>query len=374
MADIFGTESSETLNGTSGSDNILGRGGHDRLFGRGGNDRLDGGNGNDLLSGGSGNDVLIGGNGINDLFGDSGFDLFTVSTRTSGGFSDDLIWDFQFDVDQVDLRAWGVSDFSQIEELLQFDSFGDATLNAYFAGQDHWLTLNNVDPRDLIASDFIYADPAAITATGTTADDVMFGSRFADTLGGSSGDDILLGGLGNDNLSGSSGNDDLIGGDGNDILSGGSESDYLEANAGADSLNGGSGRDFLFGGIGNDALRGGIGTDDLTGGSGADRFIFDDGEFGGMTRSTADYIGDFSRSQGDKIDLRLVDANASTGAVDEAFTFIGNQGFSGVAGQLRYFMSSGDTFVQGDTNGDGQADFLIFIEGSHSFVGTDFLL
>src|SRR3954465_7714486 len=167
MADIFGTNSSETLSGTSASDNIEGRGGNDRLFGNGGNDRIDGGTGNDVLFGGSGNDVLIGGDGINDLTGDSGFATFTLSTPPNTSGSDDLIWDLQFDVDHVDVSAWGVSDFSQIEALLQFDSFGDATLDAFYAGQDHWLTLNNIDPRDLISSDFIYADPAAITATGT---------------------------------------------------------------------------------------------------------------------------------------------------------------------------------------------------------------
>src|SRR5438045_4651377 len=342
MADIFGTDFSETLRGTSGDDNIYGRGGDDSLYGRDGNDRLDGGTGNDFLSGGSGDDILIGGDGANDLFGDTGADLFTVSPRTATGFSDDLIGDFKFDVDQVDLTAWGVSDFSQVQALRQFDSYGDATLNAYYAGQDHWLTLNNVDPRDLISSDFIYADPAAITATGTTLDDVMFGSRFDDVLGGGAGNDTLLGGLGNDRLSGSSGDDNLIGGDGNDSMAGSTGSDYLEGDAGADSLNGGSGRDFLYGDSGNDRLQGGAGTDDLYGGSGADRFIFANGDFGGMTRSTADFIGDFSHSEGDKIDLRQVDA--ITGGLDDAFTFIGNQGFSGVAGQLRYFVSNGDTF------------------------------
>ena len=200
----------------------------------------------------------------------------------------------------------------------------------------------------------------------------MFGSRFDDVLGGGAGNDTLLGGLGNDRLSGSSGNDNLIGGDGNDSMSGSTGSDYLEGDAGADSLNGGSGRDFLYGDSGNDRLQGGAGTDDLYGGSGADRFIFANGDFGGMTRSTADLIGDFSHTEGDKIDLRQVDA--ITGGLDDAFTFIGNQAFSGVAGQLRYFVSNGDTFVQGDTNGDGQPDFLIYLAGSHSMVATDFLL
>ena len=200
----------------------------------------------------------------------------------------------------------------------------------------------------------------------------MFGSRFDDNLNGAAATTRCSVDSATTARPAKSGNDDLIGGAGNDSSSGGNDSDYLEGDAGDDALNGGAGRDFLYGGSGNDRLRGGAGTDDLYGGSGADRFIFDDGEFGGMTRSTADYIVDFSRSEGDKIDLRLVDAVA--GGVDDAFSFIGNQSFSGVAGQLRYFISNGDTFVQGDTNGDGQADFLIFLETGQGVVATDFLL
>ena len=372
MATITGTNSSETLNGTSGDDTILGLGGNDTLKGNGGNDRLDGGTGNDALYGGSGNDVLLGGLGSNLLVGGSGSDLFTVGPRTSAGFSDDLIADFQFDIDHVDLTAWGVSDFSQVQELLQFDAFGDATLDAFYAGHDHVLTFNGIDPRSLISTDFIYADPAAITASGTALDDTMFGSRHDDSLNGVAGNDVLLGGLGNDHLYGGTGNDDLIGGDGNDVLYGQADSDYLEGNAGADSLNGGAGRDFLYGGSGNDYIVGGPGTDDLYGGSGADLFIFANGDFGGMTTSTEDLIGDFSHTEGDKIDLRQVDA--IVGGTDDAFTFIGNQQFSGVAGQLRYHISNGDTFVEGDTNGDGQPDFIIFVAGQHNLVASDFLL
>jgi serralysin len=372
MAIILGTESSDSLYGTNNSDDIQGRGGDDTLYGRGGNDRVDGGDGNDWLSGGSGDDVLLGGLGVNDLWGDSGYDFFTVGPRTTAGFSDDLVWDFTFDIDRVDVRAWGVSDFSQIVALLDTDSYGDATLNAYFAGHDHVLTLNEVAPGQLIASDFVFADPAAISATGTSDDDVLFGSRLNDRLNGGGGFDILLGGLGSDVLNGNGGNDRLVGGDGNDRLGGGIDSDLLEGDAGNDRLFGDGGRDFLEGGSGNDQLRGGTGTDDLCGGTGADRFVFNDGEFGGMSRSTADYIADFHRSEGDKIDLALVDAKA--GAGDDAFAFIGTADFSGTAGQLRYFHSDGDTFVAGDVNGDGAADFIIFLAGSQTLAATDFIL
>jgi len=97
-----------------------------------------------------------------------------------------------------------------VQSLLDFDSYGDATLNAYFAGQDHVLTLNNVDPRDLISSDFVYADPAAINATGTANDDVMFGSRHDDILNGGNGKDVLNGGAGADTLTGGRGSDTFL--------------------------------------------------------------------------------------------------------------------------------------------------------------------
>jgi Ca2+-binding RTX toxin-like protein len=363
VANITGSNASETINGTPKSDTIFGGGGNDTIYGAGGHDRILGESGDDYLHGGSGNDDLIGGSGVNDLWGDGGYDRFVVSAREGAGFSDDLVWDFTFDVDQVDLRAWGVSDFSQVVALLDADSYGAATLNAFWGGQDHILTFDGVVPADLLAGDFIFANPAALNAVGTGADDVMFGSRLDDVLSGGAGLDTLLGGIGNDDLYGGAGNDDLVGGEGSDVLEGGK---------GADWLGGEAGRDFLYGGSGNDLLRGGTGTDDLEGGVGADRFIFDDGDFGGKTRATADYISDFYRSEGDRIDLREVDAVSGGG--DQAFSFIGSKGFSGMAGQLRTFQSGGDTFVSGDLNGDGQGDFLIYLEGKHTLSASDFLL
>ena len=51
------------------------------------------------------------------------------------------------------------------------------------------------------------------------------------------------------------------------------------------------------------------------------------------------------------------------GAGDQAFTFIDSNAFSGHAGELRaeFDSSSGDWKVQGDTDGDGQADFQILV-------------
>ncbi|MFM5100206.1 type I secretion C-terminal target domain-containing protein, partial [Aeromonas veronii] len=132
--------------------------------------------------------------------------------------------------------------------------------------------------------------------------------------------DTLLGGDGNDILFGQGGDDFLFGGAGNDILFGGSGNDTLYGESGNDTLYGGSGNDTLFGGIGDDTLSGGLGNDTLVGGlgndilkgdSGADTFIWlkGDTEVGKVAK---DYIVDFSKSEGDKLDLSdLLDSDVS---------------------------------------------------------------
>jgi Ca2+-binding RTX toxin-like protein len=158
----------------------------------------------------------------------------------------------------------------------------------------------------------------------------------------------------------------LRGLDGNDILTG---------NGGDDSLYGGTGNDQLNGGAGADWLEGGIGQDQLTGGTGLDTFMFRDGDFAGLTSGTADRIHDFSHSDGDKIRLVAIDANSANGSgTNEAFSFIGTSAFHNVAGELRYEQISGNTFVYGDTNGDGTADFMIRVDGIQAFVASDFTL
>jgi Ca2+-binding RTX toxin-like protein len=370
--DIYGTNYSEITDGTSYADNIFGLAGNDDLYGYEGSDWLDGGRGDDILYGGSGSDLLIGGTGQNELWGGSGYDDFIVSVRGASGWSDDLIADFEFDIDAVDLSDWGVSDFSQIKALLQTDSSGNATLNAYFAGYDHVVTFDGIARSELAASDFLYSNSGSLDLGGTSYDDVLFGSRSADRLSGFAGSDILLGGYGSDLLYGDGGTDRLVGGFDSDRLYGGAGSDLLQGDSGHDLLVGAAGRDFLEGGSGNDVLNGGRGTDDLTGGTGADRFVFDDADFGGLSTSTADLITDFHRSEGDRIDLSRTDAVA--GGNDNAFFFIGSAQFSGVAGELRATQSGGQTFISGDVDGDAAADFLIVLNGAQTLVESDFAL
>ncbi|MGK4474213.1 Ig-like domain-containing protein [Aeromonas molluscorum] len=107
------------------------------------------------------------------------------------------------------------------------------------------------------------------------------------------GNDKLHGGLGDDILFGQGGNDELYGDDGND------------------TLYGGVGNDILSGGLGNDILVGGLGNDILKGDAGADLFTWQQGDT--TTGSIAkDYVVDFSKAEGDKLDLRdLLDHDGS---------------------------------------------------------------
>ncbi len=74
----------------------------------------------------------------------------------------------------------------------------------------------------------------------------------------------------------------------------------------------------------------------------------------------------------DLIDVSGIDADVST-ADDDAFTW-GGMNASVVANNITWYQSGGDTFVQGDVNGDTTADFEIELTGLKSLADTDFVL
>jgi Ca2+-binding RTX toxin-like protein len=128
------------------------------------------------------------------------------------------------------------------------------------------------------------------------------------------------------------------------------------------------GQDFLSGLRGNDRLDGGDGQDSLTGGKGRDFFDFNL-TTESLVGTNRDVINDFHHSQHDKIDLKDIDANENV-ALDQAFKFIGTAHFTGHAGQLRFKHH----VVQGDTDGDGTADFEIGVAKVAELVKGDFIL
>ncbi|MDF3607130.1 hypothetical protein PE067_13900 [Paracoccus sp. DMF-8] len=190
---------------------------------------------------------------------------------------------------------------------------------------------------------------------------------------GGAGNDTLLGGAGNDTLNGGAGNDALNGGIGTDRMAGGAGNDTLSGGAGNDTLFGGAGADRILGGAGDDRIIGGLGADNLFGGTGRDVFVFNDITESRAVAGGRDTIFDFSIAEGDRIDLRGIDANTGL-AGDQAFAFVGTTAFSGTAGELRYQIANGDTFVYGDVNGDGRADFAIMLDDLLALTRAQFLL
>jgi serralysin len=80
-------------------------------------------------------------------------------------------------------------------------------------------------------------------------------------------------------------------------------------------------------------------------------------------------IADFIAAQGDRIDLRPIDANTLVAGA-QAFTWIGGASFGSVAGQLRF----ADGSLSGDVDGNGVADFQIGLTGVVSLTAASIWL
>lgn len=202
-----------------------------------------------------------------------------------------------------------------------------------------------------------------IDGTGNSEENELIGNAGHNELRGKGGKDLVIGGDGNDILHGGSGNDILTGGNQNDALYGGGGNDILKGEDGDDSLFGRRGNDTLKGGNGNDILNGGAGLDSLNGGLGDDVFKFTKAAHS-TNDANADLIKDFTSGED------LIDLAAFAGTL----TFIGTNGFSGAAGEVRTTVLSGDNIVRVDLDGDGSADMKIKVLGVAQLEEADFLL
>lgn len=304
---ITGTDQADVLEGTEGRNALFGKEGNDTLRGLGGYDLLVGGPGQDTLDGGPGTDTAY----YRDMDGP-----ITVTL-----------------------------DGSNYAIVSVYDDYEDVT--------HHEDTLRNIEniqgspDGDTITGDgsrnYLYGFHGHDTIRGASGDDRLYGHEGYDVLEGNAGDDLVWGHSGNDTLKGDEGDDILYGDEGRDVLDGGSGQDtatYLGASGPVqitlsgsmvipahvngviedhlsnienitggrfgDALTGDSynnrlkgldGSDTLSGNAGDDTLIGGPGDDTSTGGSGADRFVYDSDSSG------SDLITDFSRGDGDKINL-----------------------------------------------------------------------
>ncbi len=383
----------ETIWASEYNDVLLGDAGDNNLFGNGGNDTLLGGNGDDWIEGGAGDDWIEGGAGADYMSGGSGID--TVSYADSGAGVYAVLGTYGSGANQSFYTArFGTAEGDQLREIENL------------VGSAH--------------NDKLIGDEANNTLTGGAGDDNLRGGAGNDTLVGGTGRDTLSGGSGTDtvsyvnssagvvvdlrggnagggdaegdfltadfeNFQGSAfrdivqgnsfnnhltmngGDDYASGGGGDDNLFGGAGHDYLVGDSGNDQLNGDAGNDTLLGGSGKDRLSGGDGNDKLTGGTEADTFVF-----GNDLLGDTDTIVDFRRSEGDKIRMSSVDANANL-AGHQDFVFIGTASFANQAGQLRYSSNGFETLLTGDVNGDSVADFTIKLMDAPGLISSDFI-
>ena len=369
---LIGTDFDDTINGLGGADILYGSYGKNILNGGTGDDELYGGNETDTLNGGDGNDALLGLVGDDILDGGGGDDILEGSWG-----ADTLIAGTGAGIDALSYNTsrYGVT----VNLATGTASGGDAQGDVFGVAADF---------ESIIGSDY-----SSDTLTGSALANRLSGQTGDDTLDGGGGDDLLRGGVGADTLVGGAGSDtasyytlshdptthigvlvSLVSGTGSgreaqgDTLFGIENLSGSQAN---DSLYGNAAANVLQGWWGTDELIGRAGKDTLTGGGDPDRFVY--AALGDSVIGAYDRITDFSHAQEDNIDLSAIDAN-TTLAGDQAFSFIGNGLYTGVAGQLRYHSDGAVTGIGGDVNGDGVSDFHIQLSGAIGLVAGDFVL
>ncbi|MCV9997304.1 calcium-binding protein [Pararhizobium sp. YC-54] len=325
----------DTITGSDDDDTLLGFAGNDLLKGSGG---YEGDYGSDILDGGAGEDIMVGGHGS---------DIYYVDN------SRDIVWEFQGE--------------------------GTDTVRSTIS----YLLPSYVDNLELLGT-------SSINATGNYGNNRLTGNDGDNVLNGGAARDTMYGGKGNDTyyvdqvgdkaIESPSSGTDLVYASVSHSIAGihienltltGTSNINATGNGLANTLIGNIGANSLTGDAGNDKLIGGAGADKLYGGTGADTFLFLFKE--NSTMSTRDMIYDFSRSQGDKIGLSVIDANDGR-AGNQAFIFVGEKAFSHMAQELRYSNTNGDTYVYGDINGDGNADFSVRLDGNIELIKSDFVL
>ncbi|KZD21169.1 peroxidase family protein [Tardiphaga robiniae] len=259
---------------------------------------------------------------------------------------------------------------------------GDAGADAISAGEGADF-VSGGDGRDVI-----FAGAGDDQAFGGGQADVIYGDAGADRIFGDGGNDLINAGAGDDAVFGGAGNDLIVAeiGDGNDVYfggdsDGGTDVDTLDmsaatanvtVNLGSGPLSNGTasssqtGNDTIWGienvntGSGNDTITASGAVNVMHGGAGNDTFKF-------LSASSADGDTVVGFEAGDRVDLTAIDANVGS-AGDQSFTLVSGATFT-AAGQLAVTFESradGDfTVVQGNIDGNADADFKIEISGQN---------
>lgn len=421
-----------TITGNTGANLIKGLAGSDSLVGGDGDDTLLGGTGSDTMLGGNGVDTLSFSDSDGAITGSFGYSTYTLASSTGfsdtassfenvigSSYGDSLTGDFYANRmeglagndtlnagssndtiigglgnDSVDGGS-GFDEYS-FERATQAIDFDFSTGLATGEGSD---TIIGVESVTSAGSNDTLGWKSAVTYTYT--DLYMNGGAGNDTLIGSYGDDTLEGGAGIDSLTGGYGSDTYYIDSASDVvtdISGSADTlvssvniSALNAsierlqltgsatiavgNANNNTITGGDANDSISGLDGGDVLIGGLGADTISGG--VDNY-YDSYFYASVEESTplaSDLIKDFNILY-DRIDVSGIDANTLDGVSYSSFSFIGASDFSENAGELRYEVSADGltTWIYGDVDGDGAADFQVRLQGTYYLTSGDFVL
>ncbi|MFO1073890.1 MAG: hypothetical protein U1E17_14685 [Geminicoccaceae bacterium] len=243
--------------------------------------------------------------------------------------------------DIYDRNRVGVAELDPTETFLTVDAVYSG--DYYACGDDAW-------------SDYSILLEEMRTGGGgaTPGNDVITGTPGPDSIDALAGNDTVRGLGGDDNLGGGPGNDTLYGGPGND------------------RVHGVDGNDTLYGDDGDDIVTGNVGVDTMWGGKGRDQFRYwgdaVQGYHSGVGAGKRDRIMDFAA--GDKIDLSLMDADATVGG-RQKFSFIGTAAFTR-PGQVRWQNLPTGTLIQLNTDRDTAPEMEIELTTRYSLKATDF--
>lgn len=294
----------------SGGSKITTLTGDDKIISTAGGNTIDAGDGNDVITLGSGNDNVTAGKGNDVIYVTQ---LNTAAVKVDGGAGVDTL------------------DFSGVTGIKGVTV--DLSNSRYH--------LNNTETRSPIKG--------IETVIGSSGNDYFFGGKGSEVVNGGAGNDVIFSGWGNDDVDGDDGDDELDGGFGKDVYTGG---------AGNDS--------FIFVSI-KDVNKNAIKTDVVT--------DFTRGE------DEIDLSFDFDTKKPDIQNFRKKiylneDREDFVNSYDTKL-FIGDKLFSKQAGEIRYtpvYTDGTDSyiFLQGDTNGDGNADWMIKFIGVSSLSLSDF--
>jgi Ca2+-binding RTX toxin-like protein len=366
---LYGDDNANELDGRDGNDTLEGAGNDDILYGRNGNDTLAGGGGGDVLKGGEGSDTA---------------DYAESAAGVTVSLIDDTAEGGDADGDELD----GIENLtgSAYADTLRGDSGanflagldGNNTLYGYGGGDDLWGG-NDTD-----------------TLFGMGGIDILKGFGGDDTLDGGANGDTMLGGFGDDTFYVDNTADVVTEAIGEGILdrvktsvtyslTAGSEVEILETTdqAGTTAIDL-VGNEFDNTIIGNDGQNTIVGSSDTDGGGydgletmtglgGGDTFVWTSTAETGVAGNEADVVTDFDRAAGDLLAFNQIDADATGGTADDAFTFIGTAAFT-APGQINYFSTATDTFILLNTDADATQEATIRVAGVHTVDASWFVL